>query len=368
MSRILVAGSFDTKSQPIAHLIAELTKVGEVPLTIDTSVFANNHVCDYPAHEVAASVGKRSEDLPALGRATAVNVMAEGAANIVQGLCDRQEIAALVCMGGSNAATVFSKLTSVVPVGIPKILMATVVAGETRPIVNASDVILLYPIVDIEGDNEILRQMIKRLAGVAMIAAKSRYTASAIEAQRSIALTMFGVTTPCVSKCRTLLADKGFQSLVFHANGSGGKSVERFIAQSLVSSIIDVTTTELADELFGGLLPAGPERLRTAAKMAMPQVIAPGAIDMINFGPLSTLPPKFRNRNYRAHNDLVTLVRTTPEENRQIGQTIGERLGDPVAPTTVLVPNRGVSALDQEAAPFSTSDAFGRSSKGLSRR
>ena len=156
MSRILVVGSFDTKYEPIAHLIAELTMAGEAPLTIDTSVFANNHVCDYPAHEVAASVGKRSEDLPALGRAAAVNVMAEGAGKIVRGLCDRQEIAALVCMGGSNAATIFSKLTSVVPVGIPKILMATVVAGETRPIVNASDVILLYPIVDIEGDNEIL--------------------------------------------------------------------------------------------------------------------------------------------------------------------------------------------------------------------
>lgn len=365
MCHIVVVGSFDTKSEPIVQLIEELSAAGERPTTIDTSVFAGKHICDYSAVAVAGAAGKRSQDLPALGRAAAVNVMADGAARILEELCDRREVSALVCMGGSNAATIFSRLTGTIPIGLPKILMATVVAGETRPLVNASDAILLYPIVDIEGDNGILRQMIRRLAAIAVAAANSAFSSSSIEADKSIALTMFGVTTACVAQCRALLTNAGLQSLVFHANGSGGKSVERFIAQSLVSSLIDVTTTELADELFGGLLPAGPDRLRTAARMGVPQVLAPGAMDMINFGPMATVPETFRKRKLLAHNDLVTLVRTTAEENRRLGAELGTRLAEAVAPTSVLIPLRGVSALDKVGAPFFDPGAILAFAEGL---
>ena len=352
MRRIVVAGAFDTKSEPLGRLVEALEALGHRPITVDTGVFAGDRACDYPTRQVAEAAGRKSEELPPLGRAAAVNVMAEGARRIVAELCARDELGTLVCMGGSNAGTVFAKLTDVVPIGVPKILMATVAAGETRPLVNASDVILLYPIVDIEGDNGILRGMIARLAAVAVAAMEAGGLAGAGEPSRSVALTMFGVTTACVSQCRTLLAEHGLESFVFHANGSGGKSVERFVAQSLVSSVIDVTITELADELFGGALPAGPERLRTAARRGLPQVIAPGAIDMINFGPLETVPPAFHGRKHLAHNDLVTLIRTTPEENRRLGACTAERLGTPAAPTVVVVPRRGVSALDKEGGPF----------------
>lgn len=361
MGRIVLVGSFDTKSEPLGLLIEELSAAGQLPITIDTGVFGGEHGCDYSAAVVAEAGGGEIATLAGLGRAAAVNVMAEGAGRILQEIGGKGAVDALVCMGGSNAATVFSKLTGALPIGVPKILMASVVAGETRPLVNASDVILLYPIVDIEGNNSLLRGMISRLASVAAAATRSKQLMRGEDAVHSIGLTMFGVTTACVSKCRSLLAPHGIESFVFHANGSGGKSLERFVAQSLVSSLIDVTITELADALFGGLLPAGPDRLRTAAKCGMAQVIAPGAIDMINFGPMGSVPERFRGRKLLAHNDLVTLVRTTPQENAEMGRSVAERLGDTSAPTVILIPRQGFSALDRKDGPFfdpQATDAF----------
>ena len=163
---------------------------------------------------------------------------------------------------------------------------------------------------------------------------------------------MYGVTNPCVAHCRELLADRGLEPLVFHANGTGGRSFESFVSQGLVSSAIDVTISEVTDELFGGLWPAGSDRLTAASRSGVPQAMAPGAIDMICLGPLAGLPKRFRRRPHLAHNDLVTLVRTTPEENHRLGRTVAERLGTPGAATTVLVPMKGVSQLDVEGGPF----------------
>ncbi len=365
MARIVVAGAFDTKAEPLRRLADALTVLGEPPITIDTGVFGGDYGCDHPATAVAEASGHVLEELPPLGRAAAVTAMASGAAEILGGLVAGGEVGALVCMGGSNAATVFTKLAPVLPIGIPKILMATVVAGETRPLVDASDVILLYPIVDIEGDNSLLRGMITRLAQVAVGALRSGPLQRPDDAERSVALSMYGVTTPCVARCRTLLAAEGFESFVFHGNGTGGRSLESFVAQALVSLVIDITISELADDLFGGLWSAGPERLRTASRRGVPQVIAPGAIDMINFGPRSTVPERFQNRILHQHNELTTLVRTTPEENRILGACVAERLGQPTAPPTVMVPLRGFSALDIEGGPFFDPEAVTAFSEGL---
>ena len=329
MSRIVVAGAFDTKAEPLKLLTETLRSSGEPPITIDTGVFGGDHGCDHPAEEVAEAAGYALGDLPPMGRAGAVSVMTQGASRILTRLLEEGEVGALVCMGGSNAAAVFTRLAPLLPIGIPKILMATSVAGETRALVGGSDVTMLYPILDIEGDNSILRGMINRLAHVAVALLRSGRLQQGTGPENSVGLTMYGVTNTCVTHCRNLLAGQGHESLVFHANGTGGRSFESFITQGLVSSAIDVTISEMTDELFGGLWPAGSDRLTAASQSGVPQAIAPGAVDMICLGPLASLPAEFRDRTFQAHNDLVTLVRTTPEENYRLGQTVAERLGAP---------------------------------------
>lgn len=357
MSRVVVAGAFDTKAEPLSLLVETLTTMGASPITIDTGVFSGDHRCHHPAAAVAEAGGYSQGELPSLGRAEAVSAMARGAATILRGLVAEGRVGALVCLGGSNAASLFTHLAAVVPLGIPKVLMATSVAGETRPLVDGRDVTMIYPIVDIEGDNRILRSMIGRLAAVTVALLRSGPLGEAEGSAHTVGMTMYGLTNPCITHCRSALSAAGLESVVFHANGTGGRSFESFISQGLVSSVIDVTISEITDELFGGLWPAGPDRLRTAARMGVPQVIAPGAIDMICQGPAATLPDRFRNRTIQAHNQLVTLVRTTPEENYRMGETVVERLGNPRTPAVVLVPMRGFSGLDISGGPFRDPEA-----------
>lgn len=357
MPEVVVVGTFDSKAAPLSLLAEHLRDLGETPIVIDTSVYPCDHGCDYPCHAVAARAGATHDDVAPRGRAEAVAIMARGAAAVVSDLAADGRVGALVCMGGSNAATVFSRVAPALPLGIPKILMATVVAGDTRPFTGANDVVLLYPIVDVEGDNAILRAMIKRLATTAA-ALKSAHTLSqGINNKPAVALTMYGVTTPCVSRVSELLSAAGVETYVFHANGTGGRTVELFARQGLVAGVVDATISELPDELFGGALPAGDDRLSNAARCGVPQVIAPGAIDMINFGPRATVPDRFEGRNILAHNDIVTLVRTTPEECFEIGVLAAERLGAPTAATTMAIPLGGVSMLDQPSGPFWDPDA-----------
>ena len=352
MSRVVVAGAFDTKAEPLGLLVETLTTMGAPPVTIDTGVFSGDHGCQYPAGAVAEAGGHSQGNLPSLGRAGAVSAMARGAGTILRGLVDDGQVGALVCLGGSNAAVLFTHLAPAVPLGIPKVLMATSVAGETRGLVDGRDVTMIYPIVDIEGDNRILRSMIRRLAAVTVALLGAGPLGEEEGSAPTVGMTMYGLTNPCVTHCRSLLSAAGLESMVFHANGTGGRTLESFISGGLVSSVIDVTISEITDELFGGLWPAGPDRLRTAARMGVPQVIAPGAIDMICLGPMATLPDRFRSRTIQAHNELVTLVRTTPEENYRMGEAVVERLGNPRTPTAVLVPVKGFSGLDVAGGPF----------------
>jgi uncharacterized protein (UPF0261 family) len=367
VARIVVAGAFDTKAEPFARLVRSLSDLGEAPITLDTGVFGSDVPSDHPAAEVAAAAGHALTDLPALGRAAAVAAMAEGAARIVRGLVVRGDVGALVCMGGSNAASLFVRLAAELPIGVPRLLMATVVAGETRPLVAGGGAVLLYPIVDIEGENGVLRTMIDRLARSAVAALRSEGLRTA-DAERSAALSMYGVTTPCVARSRALLAEAGYEALVFHGNGTGGRSLEAFAGQGLVSLVLDVTISELADELFGGLWSAGPERLTGAARAGVAQVVAPGAIDMINFGAIDSVPERYRDRTLHRYNDLVTLVRTTPKECRALGRVVAERLGEPTAPTAVMVPLRGVSALDIEGGALFLPEAVAAFAEGVRER
>ena len=357
MARIVVAGSFDSKAEPLGILIEMLRAKGEDPIVIDTAVFPGDPSAAYSAEAVAARAGMRHAELPALGRAEAVGIMASGAADILAGLHARGEVGALVCMGGSNAATVFSRLAPELPLGIPKIVMATSVAGDTRPMMGANDVIMIYPVVDVDGGNAILRRMIDRLASTAAAVKSNSSFAEHARERRAVALSMYGVTTPCVQYVAKRVGEAGIDSFVFHANGTGGQSIEAFASQGLVDGIVDATLAELGNELLGGAFPAGPDRLRNASAKGVPQVIAPGAIDMIAFGPRATVPERFNGHRILAHNELVTLVRTTAEQCRAIGERVAERLGRPNAATAICIPLGGTSMLDNEGQEFRDPDA-----------
>ncbi len=364
MTRVVVVGTFDTKLKPLKTLEKELVAQGEDPITIDVSVFPSQASPSYSAEAVAEYAGEKHASLGPRGRAEAVHVMAQGAAKILGELVSKGEVGVLVLMGGSNAATVFTHLVPEVPMGIPKILMATFVSGETRALVDGADTVLMYPVVDVDGDNTILRAMIKRLASTAVVI-KSNGPLTVVGDERRVALSMYGVTTPCVQHVEKHLRLLGVDPLVFHANGTGGITIERFARQWLIDAVADLTLAELGNEVLGGAFPAGPDRLSSAAKAGLPQVIAPGAIDMVAFGP-GGVPKKFKDHVVHAHNDLVTLVRTTPDECHKIGKVLGERLGEPEAETIVCVPLGGTSMMDRKGEVFYDPKAVKAFHAGLS--
>lgn len=357
MSKIVIAGTYDSKAGPLTALREALREHGEEPVMIDVSVYPKKNDWDFPAIEVAGRVGVESADLADRGRAEATSVMSDGASIVLSELVAKGQVGALVCMGGTGASSTFTRLAPLLPLGIPKILMSTAVANDTRPLVGSNDVVLIYPITDVEGDNAILRQMIIRAAKTAVALKSNVPLAVSRSSERAIALSMYGVTTPCVSRVSNLFAEAQFSPYVFHANGTGGRTIETFARQGLVEGVADITISELTDELFGGMFGAGEDRLTSAARAGLPQVLAPGAIDMICYGRRPTVPETLGNREILAHNDLVTLVRTTADECHELGQVAAKRIGDPVAPTAILIPLGGVSMLDKPDAPFWDPDA-----------
>ncbi len=352
MSRIVIAGSHDSKAEPYRLLVHLLGERGEKPVVIDTAVYPNDAEADYPAAAVAQRAGIDHGTIADKGRAEAVRLMATGAADILRELAGRGEVGAVVCMGGSNAATLFTHLVEALPLGIPKIIMGTTLAGDVRPIVAASDVVMIYSVVDVEGRNAILDRMIERLADTAVAVKSNRPFMRQDSTRKTIAMSMYGVTTPCVQQVAHHIEDAGMEPMVFHANGTGGDTIEKFAAQTLVDGIVDATIAELGNDVLGGAFPAGDDRFSGAARHGIPQVIAPGALDMIAFGARNTVPPRYENHTIIAHNALVTLVRTTPDECRSIGRCLGERLGRPKAVTTLCIPAGGTSMLDRDGEAF----------------
>ena len=241
------------------------------------------------------------------------------------------------------------------PIGVPKLMVSTLASGDTRPYVGAVDVTMMYSVVDISGVNSISSRIMTNAA--AAIAGMAGATPPQIEHRPLVGATMFGVTTPCVTRARERLEALGYEVLVFHATGTGGRSMEALVAGGFFAGVLDVTTTELADELVGGVLSAGPERLEAAGRHGVPQVVSLGALDIVNFGPRETVPPQFERRNLYVHNPTVTLMRTTAEECGALGRTIGRKLTAAVGPVAVFVPLRGVSMIDVDGQPFRDAEA-----------
>jgi uncharacterized protein (UPF0261 family) len=263
----------------------------------------------------------------------------------------QQPLAGVLAIGGSGGTSIASAGMRELPLGVPKLMVSTSASGNVRSYVGGSDMLMMHAVADIAGLNRLTCNVLATAAN-AMAGMCGLPIPHYVTDRPLICASMFGVTTPCVSQVRAMMEKAGFELLIFSANGVGGRTMEQTVRAGLVQGVVDITTTELADELVGGILSAGPDRLEEAGSMGVPQVISVGAIDMVNFGPFETVPKKYCDRNLYRHNSSVTLMRTTPAENAALGRQIADKANKAVGPVTIVLPLRGVSAIDCPGQPF----------------
>ncbi|HET8844507.1 MAG TPA: Tm-1-like ATP-binding domain-containing protein, partial [Ktedonobacteraceae bacterium] len=329
MITVVLLGTLDTKGIEYDYLRKQVQASGCEALLIDAGVQGVPLAApDISRAEVALAAGADVAQLAAAGdRGTAVETMARGATAIVLDLFSQGRLQGVLGMGGSGGSSLISQAMRALPVGVPKLLVSTLASGDTRPYVGAVDITMMYSVVDIAGLNRISERILGNAAAAISAMAHAYTTAQpSANARPLIGASMFGVTTPCVTAARAALEELGYEVLVFHATGAGGQSLEALARGGFLAGVLDVTTTELADELVGGVLSAGPTRLEAAGSVGLPQVVSLGAIDMVNFGPIETVPEQFRARNLYKHNATVTLMRTTVEENAELGHIIARKL------------------------------------------
>jgi uncharacterized protein (UPF0261 family) len=366
MATVALLGTLDTKGREYAFLRDRVREHGVDVLLIDAGILGEPLVTpDIGRDELAEAAGT---DVAALveanDRGAAIAAMSRGAAQIVLRLHAEGRIDGVLGLGGSGNSTIIAESMRALPVGVPKLLVSTVASGDTRPYMGAVDITMMYSVVDIAGINRISARVMTNAA--AMIAGAVRARVPALGAEKPlIGASMFGVTTAAVTAARERLEELGYEVLVFHATGAGGQSMEALARAGFLAGVLDTTTTELADELVGGVLSAGPDRLEAAGAEGVPQVVSLGALDMVNFGPRETVPSVFDERNLYVHNATVTLMRTTPEETLELGRLIGKKLSAAVGPTVLFVPLKGVSAIAVSGQVFHDPEADEALLRGL---
>ena len=361
MAVVALIGTLDTKGAEYAWLAEQLDKHGVQALFVDVGSFSASPLANISSDDVIAAA---DSDAAALrerrDRGEMMQVMSVGVARIVRDLAVSGRIHGLLALGGSGGSSVAAAAMQALPVGFPKLLVSTMASGDVKPYVGEVDATLMYSVVDVAGINSISSQVfanaVAAIAGMAR-AYEDRLAAAPAGHKPVVAVTMFGVTTPAADEARDTLTDLGYEVLVFHATGAGGRAMEKLAESDLLAGVCDLTTTELADDLVGGVLSAGPRRLEMAGRVGLPQVVSLGALDMVNFGPADTVPPEFAGRNLFVHNPTVTLMRTTPEEMTELGRRIAAKLAAATGPTELFIPLRGVSAIDVEGAPFRDAEA-----------
>lgn len=353
---VLLVGTLDTKGVELQFVRDLLNEAGVGTLVIDAGVIGPPHFApDVPRERIFAAAGTSLEAVQGTGdRGQAIEAAARGAVACAQSRA--QEVTGILSLGGSAGTTIGTSVMRSFPFGVPKIMVSTLASGQVRPFVGVRDILMMNSVVDISGLNRISRTVLTNAAnamiGMVKGSARQRAEIGMAAGKPLVTATMFGVTTPCVDAARKSLEARDYEVLVFHATGTGGLTMESFIRDGLIRGVLDVTTTELADELVGGILSAGRDRLTAAGLRGVAQVISLGALDMVNFGPPQTVPEKFRGRRFYQHNPNVTLMRTTPEENDELGREIAHKASAARGPTAVLVPLKGVSALDAAGQPF----------------
>ncbi len=349
---ILLIGTFDTKSAELNFVRDQISDRGFPVRALDTGVLGPSPAYVEISNEKVAEAGGRAlGELVSRGnRGEALAAMARGAAKIARELFDRGEISGVISLGGGSGTAMASEAMRALPVGVPKVMVSSMASGNIRPYVGTSDITMMYSVVDISGLNRISRQILRNGAlAVCGMAGRGKEDLSAD--RPLIAATMFGVTTPCVTEVKRLLEERGFEVLVFHANGPGGMAMEQLIGEGRIEAVLDITTTELPDELCGGKGSAGPRRLEKAGEIGIPQVVVPGAMDMVNYFP-DAVPARFRDRLLFVHNPATTLMRTNEEENRRLGEIMGIKLSRAKGPTAVYIPLGGFSAIDAPGKAF----------------
>jgi uncharacterized protein (UPF0261 family) len=361
MPHVVLVGTLDTKGSELRFLRDRITEAGCQVVLVDASVLMVGPDADISCDDVARAAGEERAALVAAGdRGRAITAMARGTAEVVRRLHAAGRLDAILGIGGSGGTALVSAAMRALPVGVPKLLVSTMASGDTRPYVETTDLTMMYSVVDLAGINRLSERI---LANAAAAACGMAHTAagfhSALPPRTIVGATMFGVTTPCVATARQWLEERGCEVLVFHATGSGGRAMERLIGSGFIGGVLDVTTTELVDEVVGGVLTAGPDRMEAAGEQAVPQVVSVGATDMCNFGPLESVPPAFRERNLVIHNAAVTLMRTAADECRAVGRLMAAKLNRATGPVAVYVPLAGVSALSVPGGPFHDPDADG---------
>ena len=353
MANVVAIGTLDTKGAEYGFLRDRLLEHGVDVILVDAGVLGEPAIePDITRDEVADAAGAEIGALVEAGdRGAAVETMSRGAAAVVERLHREGRLDGIVGMGGTGGTSLVSHAMRQLPVGVPKLLVSTVASGGTRPYVGAVDIAMMYSVVDVAGVNQISARIIGNAA--AAIAGMARATIpEPSETRPLLGASMFGVTTPCVTAARERLEDLGYEVLVFHQTGTGGQSMEELVKAGFITGVLDVTTTELCDELVGGVLAAHPKRLEVAGELGVPQVVSLGALDMVNFGPMDTVPEQFRSRNLYVHNPTVTLMRTTPEECAELGKRVARKLSGAKGPTALFVPLRGISMIATEGQPF----------------
>ena len=356
MPTVLLIGTLDTKGDEYAYLHARLKLAGVDVLVADTGTGGPPHGLepDIGADEVARAAGA---DLGALtDRGAAVGTMAKGAAAVARRLHDEGRVDGVLAAGGSGNTAIATAAMQALPVGVPKLMVSTMAAGDTSDYVGGVDVTMMAAVTDVAGVNSISARILAN-AAAAMAGMVSAPPVEVESGRPIVGATMFGVTTPCVTRARESLEEQGYEVLVFHATGTGGKAMEALVEGGFLTAVLDVTTTELCDDLVGGVLSAGPDRLEAAGRAGLPQVVSLGALDMVNFGARDTVPPRFENRNLYVHNPSITLMRTTAEENAELGRRIARKLSAATGPVALFVPLKGVSMIDAEGQPFHDPEA-----------
>jgi uncharacterized protein (UPF0261 family)/ABC-type branched-subunit amino acid transport system ATPase component len=343
-----VAGTFDTKGRELFYLRDCLEKLGLRTVTVDVSTSGKPSPAMVHPREVARHHPKGERAVFTGDRGSAVSQMAIAFANFVE---RRRDLGGLISAGGSGGTALATEAMRRLPIGVPKVMVSTVASGDVKPYVGPSDICMMYSVTDVSGINRISERVLANAAhALAGMIAYNR-NERPVETKPAVALTMFGVTTPCVQAITKLLED-AYDCLVFHATGTGGQSMEKLVDSGLIAGVLDITTTEIADEIVGGVLSAGPARLDAIVRTRVPYVGSCGALDMVNFWAMDTVPAQFRSRKLYRHNQNVTLMRTTPEECAKIGRFIVEKLNRMEGPVRFLIPEGGVSLIDAPDKPF----------------
>ena len=352
MATIAVLGTLDSKGHEHAFVAERIRELGHQTLLIDVGTGGPPQIRPDVSREEVAAAG--SLDLPALtGRADrgeCVSAMAAAAPKLLERLCSEGRIQGVIALGGGGGTAIASAAMRALPIGFPKLIVSTMASGNTAHYVGTKDITMMPGIVDVNGLNRISRTIFSRAAGA--ICGMVSVSVSTDSTKPVIVASMFGNTTGCINAAIPLLEKEGYEVLVFHATGTGGRMMESLIESGMVSGVLDITTTELADELVGGVLTAGPDRVEAAGRAGIPAIIVPGCLDMVNFGERSSVPAKFEGRNFYIHNPQITLMRTTPAECSQLGTMLARKINTYSGPVTVLIPRLGISIISAKGGPF----------------